>query len=167
MKNKEEADRKLQVELARLRHEERLARRNDIYLTASNLLTQSATLDKNLDKEKVRQMELAKARLEARRKRKSQGQDLKEVTPDSHDALIRGLEMKHEKERNFLIDLLENVTNKGIKPIKKKDFHNLLEILTHTWDEIAAKEDGNPDIVLEVNNFLLNTSISLLYPANE
>ncbi|CAD5119308.1 DgyrCDS7935 [Dimorphilus gyrociliatus] len=149
MKDKEDADRKLQLELARLRHEERLARRNDMYFTASRLLTQSESLTKNLDKEKKRQMEIAKARLEARRKRKIQGQELEEITPDSHDALIRGLETKHEKERNFLIDLLENVTNRGINPIKEKEFRNLVDILTHTWDEIISKEEGNPDIVLE------------------
>eukprot|EP00111_Clytia_hemisphaerica_P002852 TCONS_00008039-protein len=113
-------ERERQAELARLRMEARKAERESNFDGAALVLglaeRNKAALEDRLKSDRERQEQLARERLAARRNRKKSSKDEDEVDPiqpDSdditgwQDSVLKELERKHSKERNLLLDLLQ------------------------------------------------------------
>ncbi|XP_041457735.1 trichohyalin-like isoform X3 [Lytechinus variegatus] len=116
-------ERERQAELARLKREVRKARMEDGFHAAALVLglaeRHQAAADERLKQDRRRQEQLAKERLEAARKKRKLGTIQEESGEDldilnngdkaaMQDAVMKMLEIKHEKERATLLRLLQN-----------------------------------------------------------
>ncbi|XP_071961658.1 uncharacterized protein [Antedon mediterranea] len=123
-------ERMRQVELAKLKRQQRMARREDQFEAAAlvmGLTAQAEDADKMKEQERKRQLQLAKDRLEKRKKMlKEKVEDKGPVPmPDDadgrvamEDAVIKEMEIKHGTERDVLIKLLQDKDTKVRKTVK-------------------------------------------------
>nr|CAB3228489.1 trichohyalin-like [Phallusia mammillata] len=114
-----EADKRRQAYLTKLRLQERKLRRENDLSSVAHLLALSRIHDNAMDKEKQRQLALARERLEAYKRRKEAGlseekEDSSELNLSSDDvtvladAVLREMEAKHADERKTLMQILES-----------------------------------------------------------
>ncbi|XP_035826163.1 uncharacterized protein LOC101847194 [Aplysia californica] len=123
MKDESEKQRQKQLEMLRLRREQRRLREEDKFDSAAMVLGLSEENDKrhkmSKDEERQRQQDLARQRLEAARQRKLQGENMVRgetiVLPEGEmedeskvgETALRMLDRRHQLERDLLIKLLD------------------------------------------------------------
>ncbi|CAH1784103.1 unnamed protein product [Owenia fusiformis] len=141
-----DAEKRRQMELARLRREQRKARHEENFDAAALVLGLASDRDKAEEQERQRQERLAKERLEARRKRlketKTQEGDVP-LPEDENDviamqeAVLKELERKHAEERDTLTEILhEEIGGKYHQEAKELDNEakdERLVALLDTW----------------------------------
>ncbi|XP_070559138.1 trichohyalin-like isoform X2 [Ptychodera flava] len=124
------SEKERQQELARLKRERRKAQREDNFESAALVLglaeRHQAAAAERLKNDRARQEELAKKRLDALRKKRTAGEKAAEPSDeivnngnraDMQDAVLRALENKHIKERETLLELLQDESNQELRDI--------------------------------------------------
>ncbi|XP_060082221.1 trichohyalin-like [Ylistrum balloti] len=123
-------ERERQLQLMRLKRDERRARQEDKFDSAALVIGMAKERDdkmkEDMEEERKRQMRLARERLEAARRRKAAGQtqdDDKEPeinieTEDKivlREAVTMAVDKRHQKERQLLIQVLDESSNSSLK----------------------------------------------------
>ncbi|XP_022097553.1 trichohyalin-like isoform X2 [Acanthaster planci] len=124
------SEKERQLELVRLRREQRKARKEekfDAAALAMGLAKQAQDAEDQREKERQRQMQLAKERLAQCRKTKEDRRRAKETTgpipmPEDEqsevmmqEAVIQEMEVKHEQERDVLIELMQDQEKSSLR----------------------------------------------------
>ncbi|XP_069101140.1 trichohyalin-like isoform X2 [Argopecten irradians] len=119
-----------QLQLMRLKRDERRARQEDKFDSAALVIGMAKEredkMKEDLEEERQRQMRLAKERLEAARRRKAAGQTTDddtepEINIDTEDkmllreAVTMAVDKRHQKERQLLIQVLDESTESSIR----------------------------------------------------
>eukprot|EP00794_Sanderia_malayensis_P006079 gene6079-6782_t len=153
------SERERQAELARIKREQRRARKEDQFESAALVMslakTQKETLDNKLKLDRERQEKLAKERLLARKMRRQQAykQEEKETERDSDDVnvlqeyVLNAMEKKHADESEFLLQIIQNSSESSYNPktkelniVGKQQRINELKILRTHWREAGREE---------------------------
>ena len=178
------SERHRQAELARLRREERKARHEDKFDTAALVLglaqAQKANLEEVRKKDRLRQEQLARERLAARRKKKAtdvekelrekEDEQIEDISDKENlialqEAVLKELEKKQECEREVLEKLLQEeqtsqLRKKTEKKSKEERTERLVELkgLREQWRDGGT--DGTADSVTE-HDVILREAVCL------
>ncbi|XP_038068700.1 trichohyalin-like isoform X2 [Patiria miniata] len=124
------SERERQLELARLRREQRKARHEqkfDAAALAMGLAKQAEDAEALREQERQRQLQLAKERLAQRRRSKEDRKKAREAVgpipmPEDEqsevmmqEAVIQEMEVKHEAERDVLMELMQDQEDSGLR----------------------------------------------------
>ncbi|XP_033746567.1 trichohyalin-like isoform X2 [Pecten maximus] len=131
-------ERERQLQLMRLKRDERRARQEDKFDSAALVIGMAKEredkMQKDMEEERKRQMRLARERLEAARRRKAAGQTKDddtepEINIDTEDkillreAVTMAVDKRHQKERQLLIQVLDETSDSSLR----EKIHNMSE----------------------------------------
>ncbi|XP_013408861.1 trichohyalin [Lingula anatina] len=167
MGDKNSAERARQLELARLRREMRKAKQEEQFDAAAIALGLAVQGEKAKEQERLRQEKLAKERIAARRKKGQQkgeettpGQEEEVPLPENekdpilmHEAVVKEMELKHAKERELLLQMLQDINSdrrQEAKEASEEDRQDKLEELRELRQQWRTGGATNPDDQMEL-----------------
>ena len=180
-KDRVSLERQRQLELMKLKHDEKKARREEKFNSAALVIgkakDEQKQLQQNQEEERLRQERLAKERLEAARKRRG-----KKSTPEPdtvtnmedknslQDAVGDLIDKRHREERDLLIQLLEEAaTNSNRESIaavseeeRQDNIERLRQMRSHWRSNSERSKEDQMELLKEAAVYLMESRLHQL-----